>query len=166
MAASTGSVTEGEKTTLTCHMCIFPGRKSSPSVLPFNDKTWPRFLQYVAKWRDLEGEQADIARDYISKNAVTDSTPATGSDSHRHSDTTESLLDCDKPIPICAGFHQTCYSRFTDKQRADRVIARMKKREQFAAACCGKCPCILFNLLIRCYIFVVDRQQLSRPYRH
>ena len=54
-------------------MCIFPGQKSSPSVLPFNDKTWPRFLQYVAKWRDLEGEQADIARDYISKIAVTDS---------------------------------------------------------------------------------------------
>ena len=90
----------------------------------------------MGKWRNLEGEQAEIATDYLSQtqsHAVTD----TETDSHTHSDTAESSrLDCDMPIPVCAGFHQTCYSRFTDKQRADRVIARMKKRQQFAV--CGK----------------------------
>ena len=129
MAASSGKdgcVADREKTPLTCYMCIFPGRTSSPSVLPFNDKTWPRFLEYVVKWRNLEGEQAEIARDDISKNAVsvTDTDSHTDSDCHSHSDTAESdivsLLDGDIPIPVCAGFHQTCYSRFTDKQRADR----------------------------------------------
>ena len=111
-------------------MCIFPVKKSP--VIPFNDKTWPRFLEYVNKWKDLEGDQSEIARNYIADN--------TAEFGCYHVD----LTVCGIPIPVCAGFHQICYSRFTDKQRVERVNNSMQKKVQLAvAASIGKFIIIL-----------------------
>jgi hypothetical protein len=105
-------------------------------VIPFNDKTWPRFLEYVTKWKDLEGDQSEIARNYIA-----DKTAEFGCYDVE-------LTMCEIPIPVCAGFHQICYSRFTDKQRVDRVNISMQKKVQLAASSSGKFIIIILLIIV------------------
>ncbi|XP_014665128.1 PREDICTED: uncharacterized protein LOC106807336 [Priapulus caudatus] len=60
MASSTDEVCTPVDGGKLCFMCIFPANKST--VVPFSDKTWSRFSQFVNKWKDLEGDQTEIAR--------------------------------------------------------------------------------------------------------
>ena len=105
------------------YMCIYPAKRSS--LIPFTDRTWPRYLQFVLSWQNLEGDQAEIARNFVKNHA--DEFDEFG----EHGNSTVTILAI--AIPQDAAFHQVCYSRFTDKQRVSRVQSSMKKREENAA---------------------------------
>uniref|UniRef100_UPI00358FE14D uncharacterized protein n=1 Tax=Myxine glutinosa TaxID=7769 RepID=UPI00358FE14D len=95
-----------------CFMCIFPSKKCK--IVQFSDKTWSRFLEYVNKWKSLDGPQAKIARDYVAQ--------------HSAGFSADSNTALSPAIPLHGGFHHQCYARFTDSQRVERVMKSMKKK--------------------------------------
>lgn len=104
-SSSSSSLSDDNTQDTTCYMCIKPGKGIT---IPFSEKTWGTFLRFVPKWQSLEGEQAEIAKDFITRVAH-------GTD---YATTT---------IPPNGGFHRTCYSRFTDSQRLKRAITKTEK---------------------------------------
>ena len=96
-------------------MCIYPAK--NPKILPFSKKSWNSFLKYVPQWKSLDGVQAEIAKRFIDKHPE-----CAEFNSHDSSNTL--------PIPWNGGFHQTCYSRFTDSQRVQRVIKNVQKKSE------------------------------------
>lgn len=106
-------------------MCTFPAKK--PKLVKCNSKTWARFVDFVLQWQHLEGDQAEIAKDFVNKHAA---------EFNRHGVNIASAM----AIPCDAGFHRICYSRFTDKQHILRVTQRMTKSREMVAsssACTG-----------------------------
>lgn len=94
-----------------CIMCINPPK--SPKIVPFSARTWNTFLKYVPKWKSLDGDQAEIASKFIDKHAEFN---------------IDNIVDANAiPIPLHGGYHQMCYTRFTDSQRVGRVIKNMQK---------------------------------------
>lgn len=84
-------------------MCIGPPR--NPQIVPFSKTTWDTFKKYVSLWESLEGEQAEIANQFVRE----------------HTDYAKVRM------PTNGGYHRACYNRFTDSQRVRRVLERMKK---------------------------------------
>lgn len=100
MAASSEEEMFVNKDKKECVMCIFPTK--TLNVRSFSVKTWTRFLEYVKKWKGLHGPQAEIAKNFD--------------------------LSCDSTeIPPRVGFHQTCYARFTDYQKIERIQKKLEK---------------------------------------
>ncbi|KAJ8049553.1 hypothetical protein HOLleu_02339 [Holothuria leucospilota] len=113
MATSTDETSGDKEAQKLCFMCISPSSKAK--IVPFSSKTWSKFLQFVEKWKSLLGEQAQIAKEFIAKQA---------------SDSDITTLT----LPQHGGFYQACYSRFTDSQRVDRVTKRLKKTPEESAS--------------------------------
>ena len=64
-------------------------------VCPFTEVRWGKYRECLGKWLDLPGESGDIARSRYHSHAGIGFTN----------------------IPPSAGYHPTCYRRFTDKKR-------------------------------------------------
>ena len=94
-----------------CMMCVNP--PANPKIVPFSARTWNTFLKYVPKWKSLDGDQAEVANKFIDKHAEFN---------------IDNVVDANAiPIPLHGGYHQMCYTRFTDSQRVGRVIKSMQK---------------------------------------
>ena len=118
MASSSEVDSDDLHSEILCYMCIKPP-KTCP-VQRFTDKTWPRFLDFVSRWKLLEGEpgeiQIEIARKYSAKN-----------------DSAEFGSNVSPDKPANGGHHQVCYSRFTDKQKIQRTIDNMNLQKNTGA---------------------------------
>ncbi|PIK38209.1 hypothetical protein BSL78_24948 [Apostichopus japonicus] len=106
VATTSKSVPTGDESALKCYMCI--SSQTNEQVRKFNISTWSRFLDFVLKWQSLSGEQHQIATNFVTKSC--DDIPLPN-----------------LPLPHDGGYHNVCYSRFTDKQRVERCINRLKR---------------------------------------
>ena len=92
-----------------------------PNVLgdirPFKEATWSTYLRRVEIWKDLVGNQADIARCFVRD----------------HGGVTCRLDEI--PIPEDDGYHRKCYNYFTDSSKQAR--AAKKKQNEKASSLAG-----------------------------
>ena len=95
-------------------ICLLHCDSSAKGVVtPFSEHSWARFLEYVDKWKVLRGTQAEIAREFVSKN----------------DDEGQSMPRIGPPnMPNNAGYHRSCYARFTDKYKLERAKAAEERR--------------------------------------
>lgn len=99
-------------------MCILPGKNAT--IKPCNEKTWSRFLSFVPQWQKYDQHQSQIANDFVRANAQA-----------------AEFGRCDEAVcavPNDAGFHQKCYSLFTDKQGIARAEARLERKRKLLAS--------------------------------
>lgn len=76
-------------------------------IIPFKESTWSTYLRCVGIWKQLVGNQAEIARCFVKNH---------GSDQPRSQGIS---LGCDFfldkiAIPEDGGYHRKCYNYFTD----------------------------------------------------
>ncbi|XP_071812536.1 uncharacterized protein [Apostichopus japonicus] len=81
-------------------------------IKPFTTARWTTFLKSVDIWKDLVGNQADIATAFLRE--------------HR------STCVLSLPIPEFGGCHNTCYRYFTDSSKQKR--GKISKEKQLLAA--------------------------------
>ena len=62
-----------------------------------------QFFEYVDKWKNLEGSQALIAKNYLGTSS-------------------------DQIIPSDGGYHKICCARFTDSQKIVGVLKFMEEK--------------------------------------
>ena len=91
----------------SCIMCINP-----PKIVPFSAKTWNTFIKYVQKWKSLEGDQGEIAGQFIAE--------------HQQFHFGNVVEGNAIPRPQHAGYHQVCYTRFTE---GSRFIQKWKSKD-------------------------------------
>jgi len=82
-----------EKSPLWCVLHLSSVQEQN--VCPFTEVRWGKYRECLGKWLDLPGESGDIARSRYHSHAGIGFTN----------------------IPPSAGYHPTCYRRFTDKKR-------------------------------------------------
>ena len=87
-------------------------------IRPFKEATWSTYLRCVGIWKDLVGNQADIARCFV----------------HDHGGVTCRLDEI--PIPEDGGYHRKCYNYFTDSSKQVRAVK--KKQEEKASSLAGR----------------------------
>ena len=99
--------------------CIFHVEPTAKTPLkPFRYDSWCRFLKCAQRWRLLDCQEGNVARETETKlGLVLDSydTENYHADEHLH-----------LPIPAYAKFHAKCYSRFCNIT----MLAREEKREE------------------------------------
>ena len=99
-----------------CMMCVNP--PGNPKIVPFSARTWNTFLKYVPKWKSLDGDQAEVANKFIDKHAEFN---------------IDNVVDANAiiPIPLHGGYHQMCYTRFTDSQRVIKSMQKLATKGRF-----------------------------------
>ena len=100
----------------SCILHCDPGAKGN--ITTFSEQSWSRFLEFVNKWRTLDGRQSDIARDFLVKHSDSDQWQRAAG-----------LASVGGP-PQHTGYHRSCYSRFTDRNKFEKVKAVQEKRQQ------------------------------------
>ena len=127
MAKSTKSVSTSSSTSssysatsLRCYAHV-PG--TTGDIMLFKRTTWSTYLRCVGIWKDLVGNQADIARCFIRD----------------HGGVSCRLEEI--PIPDDGGYHRKCYNYFTDSSKQARALK--KKQETNATLPAGRqwVPC-------------------------
>lgn len=116
-----------------CIMCIDPPKW--PKIVPFSARTWNTFIKYVQKWKSLEGDQGQIAGQFIAEHQQFNF---------------DNVVDGNAiPLPRHAGYHQVCYTRFTDSQHVQRVTKSMQKLASKGTVAVGVHK--LLNCLCQCH---------------
>lgn len=87
-------------------------------IRPFKEATWSTYLRCVGIWKDLVGNQADIARCFVRDHGGV-----------------ACRLD-EIPIPEDGGYHRKCYNYFTDSSKQVRAVK--KKQEEKASSLAGR----------------------------
>lgn len=88
----------------------------SGDIRPFQQDTWLKYLYSVHTWRDLDGNQAEIARNFVKEFGEI-------------YDTSTNCVKDTLTIPQDGGYHKRCYQYFTDISKQRRALASKSKRK-------------------------------------
>ena len=116
MAASEDDDGHEKLSPYSCILHCDPGAKGK--ITTFSEKSWSRCLEFANKWKTLEGRQSDIATDFLAKQSDSDQWQRAAG-----------LASVGGP-PQHTGYHRSCYARFTDKNKFEKVKAVQEKRLQ------------------------------------
>ena len=107
MAKTTKSVpTNFSATSIRCYAHV---PCTIGDIRPFKQTTWSTYLRCVGIWKDLVGNQADIARCFVQD----------------HGGVSCCLEEI--PIPEDRGYHRKCYNYITDSSKQARAL---KKKQE------------------------------------
>ena len=119
MPTSSSASSSYSATSLRCYAHV----PETTGDMPFKRTTWSTYLRCVGIWKDLVGNQADIARCFIRDHGG---------------------ISCgleEIPIPDDGGYYRKCYNYFTDSSKQARALK--KKQETNATSPAGRqwVPC-------------------------
>ena len=96
---------------------IHVNSRAKGSIITFKDKSWEKFTQCCVRWRNIDSQERDIAKESLERIGLS-------------IDTIHSEGLSFESVPKSFGYHRECYQYFCNVRKIQEAEKRKRKNSE------------------------------------